>query len=90
MGRLEDPRFPQRLAGRGMVVLCCLPWTVRNYRVLHAFVPLRSVLGLQLWVGNNPDAQVVWLGEQHPIHDSSEREQLCADGRDRIYEGEAG
>jgi hypothetical protein len=64
----------------GMVVLCCLPWTVRNYRVLHAFVPLRSVLGLQLWVGNNPDAQVVWLGEQHPIHDSSERERYVRMG----------
>jgi hypothetical protein len=59
----------------GMVVLCCVPWTVRNYRVFHTFVPLRSVLGLQLWVGNNPDAKVVWRGEQHPIHDESERDR---------------
>jgi len=64
----------------GMVVLCCLPWTVRNYRVFHTFVPLRSVLGLQLWVGNNPDAKVVWLGEQHPIHDSSERDRYVQMG----------
>jgi hypothetical protein len=33
------------------------------------------VLGLQLWVGNNPEAKVVWLGEQHPIHETSERER---------------
>lgn len=57
----------------GMVVLCCVPWTIRNFRVMHAFVPLRSTLGLQLWVGNNADAHIVWLGEQHPIRDSAER-----------------
>jgi hypothetical protein len=55
------------------VILCCVPWTVRNYEVFHAFVPLRSVFGLQLYVGNNEHAQEVWLGEQHPIHDSAER-----------------
>jgi 4-amino-4-deoxy-L-arabinose transferase-like glycosyltransferase len=59
----------------GMVILCCVPWTVRNYRVFHTFIPMRSVLGLQLWVGNNPDAKVVWRGEQHPIHDQSERDR---------------
>jgi hypothetical protein len=55
------------------VILCCVPWTVRNYEVFHAFVPLRSVFGLQFYVGNNEHAQEVWLGEQHPIHDSAER-----------------
>lgn len=54
-------------------IVCCVPWTVRNYRVLHAFVPMRSILGLQLWVGNNPEAKPIWLGTQHPIHDSVER-----------------
>jgi hypothetical protein len=60
--------------GCAVVILCCVPWTIRNYRVMHGFVPLRSTLGLQLWVGNNTDAHVVWLGEQHPIHDTAERE----------------
>jgi 4-amino-4-deoxy-L-arabinose transferase-like glycosyltransferase len=57
----------------GVVILCCVPWTVRNYAVFHTFVPLRSTLGLQLWVGNNDLAKDVWLGEFHPIHDSAER-----------------
>jgi hypothetical protein len=57
----------------GVAALCCVPWTVRNYRVFDTFVPLRSILGLQLWVGNNPQAKVIWLGDQHPIHDSAER-----------------
>jgi hypothetical protein len=64
----------------GIAALCCVPWTVRNYAVFHSFVPLRSILGLQLWVGNNPKAKVIWLGEQHPIHDSAEREQYVKVG----------
>jgi hypothetical protein len=56
-----------------LTIACCVPWTLRNMAVMHSFVPLRSTLGLQLWVGNNPDANVVWLGEHHPIHESAER-----------------
>lgn len=36
-----------------VLVVCCIPWTVRNYRAFHAWVPLRSTLPLQLWLGNN-------------------------------------
>lgn len=61
------------LLALGVAILCCLPWTLRNYEVFHAFVPLRSVFGLQFYVGNNDHAHEVWLGEQHPIHDSFER-----------------
>ena len=57
----------------GVIVLCCVPWTVRNYEVFHSFIPLRSTLGLQLSVGNNPDAKPIWLGEHHPINNVSER-----------------
>jgi hypothetical protein len=37
----------------GVVVLCCLPWTIRNYVVFHRFIPLRSNLSFELWLGNN-------------------------------------
>ncbi len=69
--RAVQPALP--LLALAAAILCCVPWTVRNYVVFHSFVPLRSILGLQLWVGNNPDAKVIWLGGQHPIHDSAER-----------------
>jgi hypothetical protein len=36
-----------------IVVLCCAPWTIRNYRAFHRFIPLRSNLGVELYVGNN-------------------------------------
>jgi 4-amino-4-deoxy-L-arabinose transferase-like glycosyltransferase len=63
-----------------VIILCCVPWTIRNYLMFHNIVPLRSTLGLQLWVGNNPGARVIWLGEHHPINDASERRQYIEMG----------
>ena len=37
----------------GLALLCCVPWTVRNYVVFHHFVPLRSNFPLELYIGNN-------------------------------------
>lgn len=72
--RREGRRQLAKIAlAAGVIILCCIPWTIRNYAVFHTFVPLRSTLGLQLWVGNNQLARDVWLGELHPIHDSAER-----------------
>jgi hypothetical protein len=36
-----------------LALLCCAPWTVRNYAVFHRFVPFRSNLGYELYIGNN-------------------------------------
>lgn len=37
-----------------LVAVMIVPWTIRNYYMLHAFVPLRSNAGLELAIGNNP------------------------------------
>jgi hypothetical protein len=37
-----------------LVAVAVVPWTIRNERVLHAFVPLRSNAGLELALANNP------------------------------------
>jgi hypothetical protein len=37
----------------GLAILCCLPWTVRNYVAFHRFIPVRSNLPFELWLGNN-------------------------------------
>lgn len=58
-----------------VAVLCCVPWTIRNYAVFDAFVPLRSGMGLSLWLGNNPDAELRPVGFMHPISSSAERER---------------
>ncbi len=73
-------RFAKPALAAAIAALCCVPWTIRNYTVFRSFIPLRSVLGLQLWVGNNPRAKVIWLGEQHPINDTTERKQYVAMG----------
>jgi 4-amino-4-deoxy-L-arabinose transferase-like glycosyltransferase len=63
-----------------LVALCCVPWTVRNYRVFHAFVPLRSVGGLALWLGNNDGARTLTPGRQHPISNQAERQKYVEMG----------
>jgi hypothetical protein len=57
--RVEQPRGTEfhakmpALAAVCIAILCCLPWTIRNYAVFHRLVPLRSNLPLELYIGNN-------------------------------------
>ncbi|MGC1314683.1 MAG: glycosyltransferase family 39 protein, partial [Candidatus Acidiferrum sp.] len=37
----------------GVAILCCVPWTIRNYADFHRWIPLRSNLPFELWLGNN-------------------------------------
>jgi hypothetical protein len=39
--------------GAGITVLCCVPWTVRNYVEFHKLIPLRSNFAFELYIGNN-------------------------------------
>jgi hypothetical protein len=62
------------LAAAGVALLCCVPWTVRNYVVFHRLVPLRSNFPLELYIGNNNNyatRQFVW-----PPRITKERELL--------------
>jgi 4-amino-4-deoxy-L-arabinose transferase-like glycosyltransferase len=36
-----------------IAILCCIPWTIRNYSAFHRFIPLRSNFPFELWLGNN-------------------------------------
>ncbi len=63
-----------------IIILCCVPWSIRNYHVFHQFVPLRSVLGLQLWLGNNDQTQDIFRGDLHPIYNAGERDKYIALG----------
>lgn len=76
-----DARWLGRAAlAAGATVLCCLPWTIRNAIVLHSFVPLRSALGLQLWLGNNDQYRDTFPGWLHPIDNVSERAKFVRMG----------
>ena len=41
------------------------PWPIRNQIVLHAFIPLRSNLGYELWQGNHPGSDGAFSPELH-------------------------
>ena len=57
-------RFP--LIASFAVILAVAPWTVRNYQVFHALVPLRSNFGLELWRFNNAGLPL------HPVSSPAE------------------
>src|ERR1700761_5964319 len=77
----QNRQILQRLALTvAIAALCCIPWTIRNYRTFHAFVPLRSILGLQLWIGNNDLTEDIFRGNLHPIYNEQERAHYIAVG----------
>ncbi len=56
------------------------PWPIRNARVLHAFIPLRSTVGFELWVGNRAGASGFLDESQFPIFNRWEYDQYAAKG----------
>jgi Dolichyl-phosphate-mannose-protein mannosyltransferase len=36
-----------------LALVCCIPWIVRNFAVFHRFIPFRSNLSYELYIGNN-------------------------------------
>ena len=51
--RAEQWRFARPVLALCVAIICCLPWTIRNYAVFHRLIPLRSNLPFELWVENN-------------------------------------
>ena len=48
------------------------PWIVRNYENFHKFIPVRSGLGLELYIGNN-GYSARWVNSAlHPNHNDAE------------------
>ncbi len=41
------------LVAAALILLCCLPWTIRNYIQFHKLIPLRSNFAFELYIGNN-------------------------------------
>ncbi|MFT4113283.1 ArnT family glycosyltransferase [Silvibacterium sp.] len=50
-------------------IACVAPWTYRNWKSLHAFVPLRSNFGVELYLGNGPGSDGLEMGFEHPYMD---------------------
>jgi 4-amino-4-deoxy-L-arabinose transferase-like glycosyltransferase len=65
----------------GLAVLITIaPWTVRNYQVFHKLIPVRSGLGLELYIGNNGYTQSWVNRDLHPNHNDVEQSEYERDG----------
>jgi hypothetical protein len=56
------------------------PWPIRNARVLHAFIPLRSNFGYEVWQGNHPGATGVFDRTIEPLGNKQEYTNYAAKG----------
>lgn len=67
-------RMPATVALAAMLAVTA-PWIVRNYEVFHHFIPMRSGLGLELYIGNSGDS-AHWVDrELHPNHNDAELQE---------------
>jgi 4-amino-4-deoxy-L-arabinose transferase-like glycosyltransferase len=54
------------LVGAVVWVAVCTPWVIRNSVEMHAWIPLRSNLGYELWQGNRPGGDGFFEPRLHP------------------------
>ena len=63
-----------------VLLLVFAPWPIRNARGLGAFIPLRSTVGLELWMGNRVGATGFLEEAQFPLFNRREYDQYAAKG----------
>jgi 4-amino-4-deoxy-L-arabinose transferase-like glycosyltransferase len=64
----KAPMLAAALAGLAVLA----PWIGRNYAVFHRFIPVRSGLGLELYIGNNGYSTRWVNSDLHPNHSDAE------------------
>ena len=68
------------LLGLLVLALVYAPWPIRNARVLGAFIPMRSTVAFELWMGNRADATGFLDESLFPIFNRTEFDQYAALG----------
>jgi 4-amino-4-deoxy-L-arabinose transferase-like glycosyltransferase len=56
------------------------PWPLRNARVLHAFIPLRSNFGYEMWQGNHSGASGMFDARLEPLQNKHEYSDYVREG----------
>jgi len=56
------------------------PWPIRNARVFHAFIPLRTTVGFELWMGNHHGANGFLDESLFPAFNATELEDYKTRG----------
>ena len=54
------------LAAAALFFAVITPWLVRDYVTFHKFIPIRGNFGLELYIGNAPEANGTWQWWLHP------------------------
>jgi 4-amino-4-deoxy-L-arabinose transferase-like glycosyltransferase len=62
------PWLMQAVVAAAIFWACITPWLVRNYRVFHQPVFLRTNFGAEFRMGNGPGANGTWMFYVHPTH----------------------
>jgi hypothetical protein len=79
--------LPRELAGATLSAVIFLailaPWVMRNERVFHHFVPLRTNFGAELCLGNGPGATGLLMEYHHPAQDPQQLRLYAAMGEYR-------
>jgi 4-amino-4-deoxy-L-arabinose transferase-like glycosyltransferase len=68
------------LLGLLFLLMVFAPWPLRNARALGAFIPLRSTIGLELWMGNRAGATGFLDESVFPLFNKGEYDQYVAKG----------
>ncbi|MBV9075048.1 MAG: glycosyltransferase family 39 protein [Acidobacteria bacterium] len=77
----HDSRIFLHAAGAALVFVALLcPWTIRNYRVFHRFIPIRGNFGVELRLGNTENALGTWRWWMHPTNNVLEMQKYEAMG----------
>lgn len=61
-------------------VVAFSPWPIRNYAVMHSFIPLRSNFGYELWQGNHPGSDGETPAFNTPAVNAQERSLFVTEG----------
>ncbi|MBW4043892.1 MAG: glycosyltransferase family 39 protein [Acidobacteria bacterium] len=55
-----------------LCLACIAPWTYRNWRVFHQFIPMRANFGAELYMGNGPGSVGLLMEYYHPFQDATQ------------------
>ncbi len=66
-GRAWALQLPKAVCAGLIFIALIAPWSLRNRRVFHAFVPLRTNFGVELYLGNGPGATGLVMTYDHPV-----------------------
>ena len=67
LGRLGRQELGGAVLAGVVFVGCIAPWTLRNERVFHQFIPMRGNFGAELMMGNGPGATGFLMEYNHPF-----------------------